>query len=274
MAIQKQKKKADKKTKKTAAKKEIKTTAKKKKAKKTAAKKTGQGTKKGNATVCSKDTAKGKAGADKVSQTTAEHEVEVKEDIKFEALPFRLRYRIACMLIDGATAQAVLKNHEIAKTLNTLGITIRAQAVRGFKSSEEYKKIAAERAKTSKAYEDIRLSAALLRDCEATGAIAERLKLDLLRLVKECIDTTSDDPLKIERLTRSAVTLSKSVHDNQNASLRKRVAALSEENMWLKDALEHAQEQYNGLLEQRRNEWTQVDGNEVADRLSSIFGLT
>ena len=72
---------------------------------------------------------------------------------------------------------------------------------------------------------------------------------------------------------RSAVTLSKSVSDGQNTVLRKRVAALSEENVRLREALERARMQYDELLDRRRDEWSRVDGAEVADRLSSILGI-
>ena len=55
--------------------------------------------------------------------------------------------------------------------------------------------------------------------------------------------------------------------------LRKRVAALSEENVRLREALERARLQYNELLDRRRDEWSRVDGAEVADRLSSLLGI-
>ena len=196
-----------------------------------------------------------------------------KPPSQFGRLPFRLRYRIACLLLEGATGQAVLNNPEVAGTLNALGLTLTTAAVTRFKATREFKTIAEERDKVHRAYEEVRLSAALLRDCEATSAIAEELKIDLLKLVRECTDAKSDDPKTIERLVRSAVTLSKSVSDGQNTVLRKRVAALSEENVRLREALERARMQYNELLDRRRDEWSRVDGAEVADRLSSILGI-
>ena len=196
-----------------------------------------------------------------------------KQPSQFGRLPFRLRYRIACLILEGASSQAVLGNPEVAGTLNSLGLTLTPAAVTRFRTTREFKVIAEEREKTHRAYEEVRLSAALLRDCEATGAIAEELKIDLLKLVRECTDATTDDPKTIERLVRSAVTLSKSVSDGQNTVLRKRVAALSEENVRLREALERARLQYNELLDRRRDEWTRVDGAEVADRLSSILGI-
>jgi len=196
-----------------------------------------------------------------------------KPPSQFGRLPFRLRYRIACLLLEGATSQAVLGNPEVAGTLSSLGLTLTAAAVTRFKTTREFKTIAEEREKVHRAYEEVRLSAALLRDCEATSAIAEELKIDLLKLVRECTDATTDDPKTIERLVRSAVTLSKSVSDGQNTVLRKRVAALSEENVRLREALERARMQYNELLDRRRDEWSRVDGAEVADRLSSLLGI-
>ena len=95
----------------------------------------------------------------------------------------------------------------------------------------------------------------------------------MLKLVRECTDATTDDPKTIERLVRSAVTLSKSVSDGQNTVLRKRVAALAEENVCLREAVENARLQYNELLDRRRDEWSRVDGAEIADRLSSILGV-
>ncbi len=196
-----------------------------------------------------------------------------KTPSQFGRLPFRLRYRIACLLLEGATGQSVLNNPEVAGTLNALGLTLTTSAVTRFKATREFKTIAEERDKVHRAYEEGRLSAALLRDCAATSAIAEELKIDLLKLVRECTDATTDDPKTIERLVRSAVTLSKSVSDGQNTVLRKRVAALSEENVRLREALERARMQYNELLDRRRDEWSRVDGTEVADRLSSILGI-
>ena len=196
-----------------------------------------------------------------------------KPPSQFGRLPFRLRYRIACLLLEGASGQAVLGNPEVAGTLSSLGLTLTPAAVTRFRSTREFRTIAEEREKTHRAYEEVRLSAALLRDCEATSAIAEELKIDLLKLVRECTDATTDDPKTIERLARSAVTLSKSVSDGQNAVLKKRVAALSEENVRLREALERARLQYNELLDRRRDEWSRVDGAEVAERLSSILGI-
>jgi len=201
------------------------------------------------------------------------HNKKTKPPSQFGRLPFRLRYRIACLLLEGASSHVVLNNAEVAGTLRSLGLALTPAAVARFKATREFKTIADEREKTHRAYEEVRLSAALLRDCEATGSIAEELKIDLLKLVRECTDATTDDPKTIERLVRSAVTLSKSVSDGQNAVLRKRVAALSEENVCLREALEHARLQYNELLDRRRDEWSRVDGAEVADRLSSILGL-
>ena len=43
--------------------------------------------------------------------------------------------------------------------------------------------------------------------------------------------------------------------------------------MRLREALERARMQYNELLERRRDEWSRVDGTEVADRLSSLLGI-
>ena len=196
-----------------------------------------------------------------------------KPPSQFGRLPFRLRYRIACLLLEGASGQAVLGNPEVAGTLSSLGLTLTPAAVTRFRNTREFRTIAEEREKTHRAYEEVRLSAALLRDCEATSAIAEELKIDLLKLVRECTDATTDDPKTIERLVRSAVTLSKSVSDGQNTVLRKRVAALAEENVCLREAVENARLQYNELLDRRRDEWSRVDGAEIADRLSSILGV-
>ena len=120
-----------------------------------------------------------------------------KPPSQFGRLPFRLRYRIACLLLEGATSQAVLANPEVAGTLSALGLTLTTAAVTRFRTTREFKTIAEEREKVHLAYEEVRLSAALLRDCEATSAIAEELKIDLLKLVRECTDATTDDPKTI-----------------------------------------------------------------------------
>ena len=53
-----------------------------------------------------------------------------KPPSQFGRLPFRLRYRIACLLLEGATSQAVLDNPEVAGTLSSLGLTLTAAASR------------------------------------------------------------------------------------------------------------------------------------------------
>lgn len=186
-----------------------------------------------------------------------------KRKSKFSALPFRVRWRIACLLHDGATPGAILKNEQIQKELAALGQEFTASQLASVKRSAEYREFAARRAKTTEAFAEIRLSAALLRDCDATGAVAEQLKLDLLHLIRESINASPDDPRAIERLVRAAVALSKSVREGQTASLKERIAALMEENLRLRRRLEEK----DAASEPKWN------SEEVADRLSSILGV-
>lgn len=187
-----------------------------------------------------------------------------KKTGKFAALPFRLRYRIACLLHDGATPGATLKNPQVRKELAALGLDFTPSQIAAVKRSAEYRAFAERREKTATAYAEIRLSAALLQDCEATGAIAEQLKIDLLHLVRESINASPDDPSAIERLVRAAVALSRSVREGQNARLRERVAALTEENFRLRKRLEATEGEASAP------EW---NGEEVANRLSSLLGV-
>ena len=89
-----------------------------------------------------------------------------KPPSQFGRLPFRLRYRIACLILEGATSQAVLNNPEVSGTLSSLGMALTAAAVTRFKTTREFKTIAEEREKVHRAYEEVRLSAALLHDCD------------------------------------------------------------------------------------------------------------
>ena len=81
-----------------------------------------------------------------------------KPPSQFGRLPFRLRYRIACLLLEGASGQAVLGNPEVAGTLSSLGLTLTPAAVTRFRSTREFKTIAEEREKTLRAYEEINIT--------------------------------------------------------------------------------------------------------------------
>ena len=83
----------------------------------------------------------------------------------FGRLPFRLRYRIACLLLEGASSQAVLGNPEVAGTLNSLDMTLTAADITRFKATREFKTIAEEREKVHRAYEEVRLSNEEVHHC-------------------------------------------------------------------------------------------------------------
>ena len=61
-----------------------------------------------------------------------------------------------------------------------------------------------------------------MRENDSLDTIAEQTKVALLKLVQECV-AGAEDTKEVERLVRSAATLSNTAKDNQIADLRRKL---------------------------------------------------
>lgn len=141
----------------------------------------------------------------------------------YSLLPYAVRYKICCLLHDGATTDAVASDPDVKAAYARLGTTLKRSAVTRLKRSREYQSIIARRTEFRRAQEEDDLTAAMLREMDSAENIAESVKIDLLNLVKECVRANPDDPREVERLVRSAVNLSNTAKDNQIAELKRKL---------------------------------------------------
>lgn len=144
----------------------------------------------------------------------------------YSLLPYAVRYKICCLLHDGATTDAVASDPDVKAAYARLGTTLKRSAVTRLKRSREYQSIIARRTEFRRAQEEDDLTAAMLREMDSAENIAESVKIDLLNLVKECVRANPDDPREVERLVRSAVNLSNTAKDNQIAEWKKKYSDL------------------------------------------------
>lgn len=147
----------------------------------------------------------------------------------YSLLPYAVRYKICCLLHDGATTDAVANDPDVKAAYARLGTTLKRSAVTRLKRSREYQSIIARRTEFRRAQEEDDLTAAMLREMDSAENIAESVKIDLLNLVKECVRANPDDPREVERLVRSAVNLSNTAKDNQIAEQKRRLREKDDE---------------------------------------------
>ena len=147
----------------------------------------------------------------------------------YSLLPYAVRYKICCLLHDGATTDAVANDPDVKAAYARLGTTLKRSAVTRLKRSREYQSIIARRTEFRRAQEEEDLTAAMLREMDSAENIAESVKIDLLNLVKECVRANPDDPREVERLVRSAVNLSNTAKDNQIAEQKRRLREKDDE---------------------------------------------
>ena len=156
----------------------------------------------------------------------------------FSFLPFEVRYRICCMLHDGATFAAIAAVPEIAKAYKALGLKLTAPAVSRIKKSAEYREIVSRRSARQNAEYNDRLTAAFCRENDSADTIAETAKVALLKALSDLLaaaersEDGSDPSEKISSLrqiTQSVAALSNQSKDNRIAELQKRLAEKEEQ---------------------------------------------
>lgn len=140
----------------------------------------------------------------------------------FSLLPFELQYKIISMIQDGATFATIAADSEIAEAYRSRGLKLTAPAISRLKKSEQYKAWTDQRLKERSSFTADRLTTAFLRENDSLDTIAEQTKVALLKLVQECV-AGAEDTKEVERLVRSAATLSNTAKDNQIADLRRKL---------------------------------------------------
>ena len=147
----------------------------------------------------------------------------------FSFLPFEVRYRICCMLHDGATFAAIAAVPEIAKAYKALGLKLTAPAVSRIKKSAEYREIVSRRSARQNAEYNDRLTAAFCRENDSADTIAETAKVTLLKALSDLSDLSdmsdpSDKISSLRHIAQSVAALSNQTKDNRIADLQKRLA--------------------------------------------------
>lgn len=140
----------------------------------------------------------------------------------FSLLPFDVQYKIIGMIQDGATFATIAADSEIAEAYRSRGLKLTAPAISRLKKSEQYKAWTDQRLKERSSFTADRLTTAFLRENDSLDTIAEQTKVALLKLVQECV-AGAEDTKEVERLVRSAATLSNTAKDNQIADLRRKL---------------------------------------------------
>lgn len=147
----------------------------------------------------------------------------------FSFLPFEIRYRVCCLLHDGATFAAIAADADIAKAYKALGLKLTAPAVSRIKKSAEYREITAKRSARQHAEFNDRLTAAFCRENDSADTIAETAKVALLQALSDLSDLSdmsdvSDKISALRQITQSVAALSNQTKDNRIADLQKRLA--------------------------------------------------
>ena len=118
-----------------------------------------------------------------------------------------------------------------------------------------------------------RRTTAFLRENDSLDTIAEQTKVALLKLVQECV-AGAEDTKEVERLVRSAATLSNTAKDNQIADLRRKLERADAEIAELKAELAEREVHYREeLAKLLKRENTVADPERVADELANILGV-
>ena len=159
----------------------------------------------------------------------------------FSFLPFEVRYRICCMLHDGATFAAIAAVPEIANAYKALGLKLTAPAVSRIKKSAEYREIVSRRSARQNAEYNDRLTAAFCRENDSADTIAETAKVALLKALSDLSNLLatakrsedgsdpSDKISSLRHIAQSVAALSNQSKDNRIADLQKRLAEKEEQ---------------------------------------------
>lgn len=192
----------------------------------------------------------------------------------YSLLPYAVRYKICCLLHDGATTEAVANDPDVKAAYARLGTTLKRSAVTRLKRSREYQEIVSRRSEFRRAQEEEDLAAAMLREMDSAENIAESVKIDLLNLVKECVRANPDDPREVERLVRSAVNLSNTAKEKQIADLRRKLDRANAEIAELKAEIAEMEIKHREQIEKlSARENTVAEPERVADELADILGV-
>lgn len=147
----------------------------------------------------------------------------------FSLLPFELRIRIISLLHDGATYAAVIGDTKVAERLQALGLTLTPSALSRVKKSAEYRRITGRREEMRRDHAADTLTGGLLKEFDIAGNISESVRVDLLRIVRDCVAANPEDTREVERLVRSAIGLTNTAKDEKIIALEQRIAALGEQ---------------------------------------------
>lgn len=147
----------------------------------------------------------------------------------FSLLPFELRIRIISLLHDGATYAAVIGDTKVAERLQALGLTLTPSALSRVKKSAEYRRITGRREEMRRDHAADTLTGGLLKEFDVAGNISESVRVDLLRIVRDCVAANPEDTREVERLVRSAIGLTNAAKDEKIIALEQRIAALGDQ---------------------------------------------
>ena len=147
----------------------------------------------------------------------------------FSLLPFELRIRIISLLHDGATYAAVIGDTKVAERLQSLGLTLTPSALSRVKKSAEYRRITGRREEMRRDHAADTLTGGLLKEFDIAGKISESVRVDLLRIVRDCVAANPEDTREVERLVRSAIGLTNTAKDEKIIALEQRIAALGDQ---------------------------------------------
>ena len=147
----------------------------------------------------------------------------------FSLLPFELRIRIISLLHDGATYAAVIGDAKVAERLQALGLTLTPSALSRVKKSAEYRRITGRREEMRRDHAADTLTGGLLKEFDVAGNISESVRVDLLRIVRDCVAANPEDTREVERLVRSAIGLTNTAKDEKIIALEQRIAALGDQ---------------------------------------------
>lgn len=147
----------------------------------------------------------------------------------FSLLPFELRIRIISLMHDGATYAAVIGDTKVAERLQALGLTLTPSALSRVKKSAEYRRITGRREEMRRDHAADTLTGGLLKEFDIAGNISESVRVDLLRIVRDCVAANPEDTREVERLVRSAIGLTNTAKDEKIIALEQRIAALGDQ---------------------------------------------
>ena len=147
----------------------------------------------------------------------------------FSLLPFELRIRIISLLHDGATYAAVIGDTKVAERLQALGLPLTPSALSRVKKSAEYRRITGRREEMRRDHAADTLTGGLLKEFDVAGNISESVRVDLLRIVRDCVAANPEDTREVERLVRSAIGLTNTAKDEKIIALEQRIAALGDQ---------------------------------------------